>query len=133
MGKKYRPTNEEMNDLGCIVDDTLDKLCEMAAKHNIDKNELVNYYANTITGIAESANIQNRETTHTNADRIKNMSDEELAELITDTDFDCADYCDSFAAGCGLNCDYDYDKKDKEVALKWLKSEADRSEKNEIN
>lgn len=59
----------------------------------------------------------------TNADRIRNMSDEELAELITNTDFNCADYCDSFASGCGLNCDYD--KKDKEVALKWLKSEAE--------
>ena len=58
----------------------------------------------------------------TNADRIRNMSDEELAELITGSlNFDCADYCDSFSAGCAFNCG----KKDREIALKWLQSEAE--------
>ena len=58
----------------------------------------------------------------TNADRIRNMSDEELAELITGSlNFDCADYCDSFTQGCAFNCN----KKDREIALKWLQSEAD--------
>ena len=53
----------------------------------------------------------------TNADRIRNMSDEELAELITGSlNFDCADYCDSFTQGCAFNCS----KKEKEIALKWL-------------
>ena len=58
----------------------------------------------------------------TNADRIRNMSDEELAELITGgLNFDCADYCDSFTQGCAFNCN----KKDREIALKWLQSEAE--------
>lgn len=58
----------------------------------------------------------------TNADRIRNMSDEELAELITGSlNFDCADYCDSFAKGCAFNCG----KKEREIALKWLQSEAE--------
>lgn len=58
----------------------------------------------------------------THADRIRNMSDEELAELITGSlNFDCADYCDSFAKGCVFNCG----KKDREIALKWLQSEAE--------
>ena len=58
----------------------------------------------------------------TNADRIRNMSDEELAELITGSlNFDCADYCDSFTQGCAFNCG----KKDREIALKWLQSEAE--------
>ena len=58
----------------------------------------------------------------TNADRIRNMSDEELAELITGSlNFDCADYCDSFTQGCVFNCG----KKDREIALKWLQSEAE--------
>lgn len=126
MSKKYRLTNEEMNDLCHIIDDSLEKLCEMADKHNIDRNELVNYYANVICGIAEFANIRNCENNHTNADRIRNISDEELAELITDTDFECADYCDSFAPGCGLNCD----KENKEVALKWLQSESEATKDN---
>ena len=59
---------------------------------------------------------------HTNADRIRNMSDEELAELITGSlNFDCADYCDSVTQGCAFNCN----KKEREIALKWLQSEAE--------
>lgn len=58
----------------------------------------------------------------TNADRIRNMSDEELVELITGSlNFDCANYCDSFKQGCAFNCN----KKDREIALKWLQSEAE--------
>ena len=58
----------------------------------------------------------------TNADRIRNMSDEELAEIITGgLNFDCADYCDSLTYGCAFNCN----KKDREIALKWLQSEAE--------
>ena len=58
----------------------------------------------------------------TNADRIRNMSDEELVELITGSlNFDCADYCDSFTLGCAFNCN----KKDREMALKWLQSETE--------
>lgn len=58
----------------------------------------------------------------TNADRIRNMSDEELVELITGSlNFDCADYCDSFTQGCAFNCG----KKEREIALKWLQSEAE--------
>lgn len=58
----------------------------------------------------------------TNADRIRNMSDEELAELITGSlNFDCADYCDSFTQGCAFNCG----KKEREIALNWLQSEAE--------
>ena len=58
----------------------------------------------------------------TNADRIRNMSDEEIAELITgNLNFDCANYCDSFTPGCAFNCG----KKDREIALKWLQSETE--------
>ena len=58
----------------------------------------------------------------TNADRIRNMSDEELVEFITGSlNFDCADYCDSFTQGCAFNCG----KKEREIALKWLQSEAE--------
>lgn len=63
-----------------------------------------------------------QDSKHTHADRIRNMSDEELAELITGSlNFDCADYCDSFTQGCAFNCN----KKDREIALKWLQSEAE--------
>ena len=59
---------------------------------------------------------------YTNADRIRNMSDEELAKLITGSlNFDCADYCDSFTQGCSFKCG----NKEIEIALKWLQSEAE--------
>ena len=60
----------------------------------------------------------------TNADRIRNMSDEELAELITGSlNFDCADYCDSFSDGCAFRCN----RKEKglTLTLNWLQSEAE--------
>jgi hypothetical protein len=57
----------------------------------------------------------------TNADRIRNMSDEELVKFITGgPNFDCADYCDSFTKGCAFTCG----KKERKIALKWLQSEA---------
>lgn len=65
---------------------------------------------------------RNLKQVKTNADRIRNMSDEELVELITGSlNFDCADYCDSFTQGCAFNCN----KKDRKIALKWLQSEAE--------
>lgn len=83
---------------------------------------MLKYFSDTLTAFAEVAGIQNYETNHTNADRIRNMSDEELAELITGgLDFDCAYYCDGFAYGCAFNCG----KKDREIALNWLQSEAE--------
>lgn len=58
----------------------------------------------------------------TNADRIRNMSDEEMAKRIASSpNFNCADYCDSFTQTCAFNCG----KKDREIALKWLQSEAE--------
>ena len=58
----------------------------------------------------------------TNADRIRNMSDEEMTERIaSSSNFNCADYCDSFTNGCTFNCG----KKGREIALKWLQSEAE--------
>ena len=60
----------------------------------------------------------------TNADRIRNMSDEELAEIITGgLNFDCSDYCDSFSNGCAFRCN----RKERELALvlNWLQSEAE--------
>ena len=61
---------------------------------------------------------------HTHADRIRNMSDEELAEIITGgLNFDCSDYCDSFSNGCAFRCN----RKERELALvlNWLQSEAE--------
>ena len=121
-GKQNNLTDKEIEDLQNIVADILASVCAMADKHNIDRDSMLKYLADMLTTFAEVATIQNYETSHTNADRIRNMSDEELAELITGRlNFDCSDYCDSFTRGCAFNCN----KKDREIALKWLQSEAE--------
>ena len=120
--KQSNLTDKEMEDLQNIVTDILASVCAMADKHSIDRDSMLKYLADMLTAFAEVVTIQNYETNHTNADRIRNMSDEELAELITGRlNFDCADYCDSVTYGCAFNCG----KKEREIALKWLQSEAE--------
>ena len=103
--KQSNFTDKEMDDLQNIVTDTLASICAMADKHNIDRDSMLKYFADMLTGFTEVASIQNYETNHTcncqhnsnsrdnepccrcdsrqtNADRIRNMSDEELAEWI---------------------------------------------------
>lgn len=60
----------------------------------------------------------------TNADRIRNMSDEEMAKRIASSpSFNCADYCDSFSDGCAFRCNRE--ERELAVTLKWLQSEAE--------
>ena len=64
------------------------------------------------------------EKKETNADRIRNMSDEELAKLITGgLNFDCCDYCDSVSDLCALRCNMK--ERESVLTLKWLQSEAE--------
>ena len=120
--KQSNLTDKEMEDLQRIVADILAGVCVMADKHSIDRDSMLKYLADMLTAFVEVASVQNYKFNHTHADRIRNMSDEELVELITGSlNFDCADYCDSFTQGCAFNCG----KKDREIALKWLQSEAE--------
>lgn len=57
----------------------------------------------------------------TNADRIRNMTDEELAEFIARNNYDCADYCEDAKCGCSWSCG----NKDKTIALQWLQKESE--------
>lgn len=82
MSDKSNLTDKEMEDLQNIVADTLASVCAMADKHNIDRNSLLKCFADTLTAFAEVASIQNYEADRTNADRIRNMSDEELLDFI---------------------------------------------------
>lgn len=98
-------TDKEMEDLQSIVTDTLASVCAMADKHNIDRDSMLKYFADMLTAFTEVASIQNYETNHicnckhnsnprdnepccrcdsrqTNANRIRNMSDEELANTL---------------------------------------------------
>ena len=80
--KQSNLTDKEMEDLQSIVADILASVCAMADKHNIDRDSMLKYIADMLTTFAEVATIKNYETRHTNADRIRNMSDEELLDFI---------------------------------------------------
>lgn len=103
--KQSNLTDKEMEDLQSVVTDTLASVCAMADKNNIDRDSMLKYFADMLTAFAEVASIQNYETSYTcncqhnnnsrenepccrcdsrntNADRIRNMSDEELAEFL---------------------------------------------------
>ncbi len=96
--KQSNLTDKEMEDLQGIATDTLANVCTMA-------DNMLKYFADMLTAFTEVASIQNYETNHTcncqhnsnsrdnepccrcdsrqtNADRIRNMSDEELAEFL---------------------------------------------------
>lgn len=57
----------------------------------------------------------------TNADRIRSMTDEELAEFIARNNYDCANYCEDAKCGCRWSCG----NKDKTIALQWLQKESE--------
>ena len=103
--KQSNLTDKETEDLQSIVTDTLASVCAMADKNNIDRDSMLKYFADMLTAFTEVASIQNYETNHTcncqhnsnsrdnepccrcdsrqtNADRIRNMSDEELSEFL---------------------------------------------------
>ena len=58
----------------------------------------------------------------TNADRIRAMSDEELAEFINFGSPDCSRHCADFKPGCSFSCNHNHGN---DVILKWLQSEAE--------
>ena len=117
--KQSNLTDKEMEDLKNIVTDTLASVCVMADKHSIDRDSMLKYFADMLTTWAEFASIQNYETKHTNADRIRNMSDEELAEFIEQISTDSMETI-SFGTK-----EYKEIWERKETALEWLQSEAE--------
>ena len=140
--KQSNLTDKEMEDLKNIVTDTLANVCAMADKHNIDRDSMLKYFADMLTAFTEVASIQNYETNHTcnckhnsnsrdnepccrcdsrqtNADRIRNMSDEELAEFIEQISTDSMETI-SFGTK-----EYKEIWERKETALEWLQSEAE--------
>lgn len=118
--KQSNLTDKEMEDLQSIVTDTLASVCAMADKHNIDRDSMLKYLADMLTAFVEVASIQNYKFNHTHADRIRNMSDEELAEFMSEN---------TSYYYCGVRCK-DRPKSPTESScnfrwLEWLQSEAE--------
>lgn len=89
---------------------------------SIESVKLDGYGDGLITEV--TMEITSSKFTTTNADRIRNMSDEEMAERIaSSSNFNCADYCDSFQMG--VLSDAIGKKEGLALVLKWLQSEAE--------
>lgn len=80
--KQSNLTEKEIEDLQNIVIGTLASVCDMADKYNIDRDSMLEYFADMIKAFVAVASIQNYNARHTNADRIRKMSDEELADTL---------------------------------------------------
>ena len=78
-------TEAESEDMAIIVNKTINEICLFSDKHNFDRDNMLKYYTELISAFTEIATIQGfeAENPQTNADRIRNMSDEELAEFLT--------------------------------------------------
>lgn len=147
--KQSNLTDKEMEDLQSITTDTLASVCTMADKHNIDRDSMLKYFADMLTAFVEVASIQNYETNHTcncqhnsnprdnepccrcdsrqtNADRIRNMSDDELASVLFSGCIDSMDLeeCPYYVSESKLD-NNKIRKICKKCTLDWLQSEAE--------
>ena len=63
-----------------------------------------------------------KESNNTWGNKIRSMTDEELADFIDYNEVDCARFCPDYKAGCSWTCKHN---QGKDFLLKWLKSEAE--------
>ena len=78
---------------------------------------MLKYFSDMLTTFVEVASIQNYESNRTNADRIRNASNEELADALFDSCLDLM-HIDE--------CPYAYESgMCKKCILEWLQSEAE--------
>lgn len=116
-GKRGRTMNKDLSNL---TNKVLAEICRISDAHNIDRDSALKYFADMLTAFTEVATIQNYDSKQTNADRIRSMTDEELAEFLKEVkeDYQWAnpDYPDCDDCGEWLN---------------WLQSEAEMEENDE--
>lgn len=77
-------TEAESEDMAVIVNKTIKEICLFSDKHNFDRDNMLKYYAELIGTFTEISTIQGFEVEnpHTNADRIRSMTDEELLDFL---------------------------------------------------
>lgn len=75
-------SDKEIEDFSNLTNKVLAEICRISDAHNIDRDSALKYFADMLTAFIEVATIQNYDSKQTNADRIRNMTDEELAAFI---------------------------------------------------
>lgn len=109
-------TEAESEDMAIIVNKTINEICLFSDKHNFDRDNMLKYYAELISAFTEIATIQGFESENpqTNADRIRSMTNEELASVVI---------CPDSVTGEDTDCNQYHDCK--ECTLDWLQKESE--------
>ena len=79
-------SDKEIEDFSNLTNKVLAEICRISDAHNIDRDSALKYFADMLTSFTEISTIQNYYSKQTNADKIRAMSDEELAEFIVNLD-----------------------------------------------
>lgn len=72
-------SDKEIEYFSNLTNKVLAEICRISDAHNIDRDSALKYFADMLTAFTEVATIQNYDSKQTNADRIRSMTDEELA------------------------------------------------------
>ena len=75
-------SDKEIEDFSNLTNKVLAEICRISDAHNIDIDSALKYFADMLTAFTEVATIQNYDSKQTNADRIRSMTDEELADML---------------------------------------------------
>lgn len=107
-------SDKEIEDFSNLTNKVLAEICRISDAHNIDRDSALKYFADMLTAFTEVATIQNYDSKQTNADRIRSMTDEELAMAIM---------CPAEFTVSDKVCDFSHDCKD--CTLAWLQKESE--------
>ena len=75
-------SDKEIENFSNLTNKVLKEICRISDAHNIDRDSTLKYFADMLTAFTEVATIQNYDSKQTNADRIRSMTDEELADML---------------------------------------------------
>jgi hypothetical protein len=110
-------SDKEIEDFSDLTKKVSAEICRISDAHNIDRDSALKYLADMLADFTEVAIIQNYDSKQTNADRIRSMTDDELALAIV----------------CPAEYDLNFNKNEKcngemkrncyECSLKWLQEE----------
>lgn len=75
-------SDKEIEDFSNLTNKVLAEICRISDAHNIDRDSALKYFADMLTAFTKVATIQNYDSKQTNADRIRSMTDEELADML---------------------------------------------------
>ena len=112
-------SDKEIEDFSNLTNKVLAEICRISDAHNIDRDSALKYFADMLTAFTEVATIQNYDSKQTNADRIRSMNDEELADFIEQVSTDSMETI-SFGTK-----EYEEIWEHKETALQWLQKESE--------